>query len=202
VTRSPLLVALLLLAACGTVPPIPGVGPTLTVPVPTVRPVTTSTPAPDPMLEVIPYTGRVTAVHGWPTACVARQPRVAPDPGCTPGSVTSTDEKTVCSPAYAARPRPYTAAAKTRLMKAYGVPPADRDITELDHLIERSLGGSDDVSNLWPQVSDLPNAGWHNSKDTVEQKVWHAVCVEHRKTLAQAQAAMRSWTGAVAVLGL
>lgn len=131
-------------------------------------------------------------------ACFARLRGQLPDPGCTPGSVGSTDVNEVCVPRFASQRRPadrYTRQAKTTAMLAYRIPLTDAPRVEYDHLIPLSLGGSNDTSNLWPQVSDLSLADERNTKDDVEYKLWRAVCVTRTVRLDQAQLQMaRDWT--------
>jgi hypothetical protein len=129
---------------------------------------------------------------------------------CTPGSVRSDIdpshlELTVCKPGWSASVRPPTAETdrlKTEAMAAYGVPAAQRRVTELDHLEPEVLGGSSDVTNLWPEVSDEPGKGTHNSKDELEVRMHAAVC-QGKVSLQDAQAAFASnWTTVAQALGL
>lgn len=78
-------------------------------------------------------------------------------------------------------------------MSAYGV----TGVNELDHLVPLELGGSSDVSNLWPEPGPIPNP-----KDRIENAVRRAVCAG-KVPLALAQHAMAAdWTTAERVLGL
>jgi hypothetical protein len=87
-------------------------------------------------------------------------------------------------------------------MRAYGEPASLRPTVELDHLIPLELGGANDVSNLWPEVSDEPGQGFRNSKDKVENDLKSAVCA-HRIAIADAQNAIATnWTTAESKLGL
>mgnify|MGYP003910840855 CR=1 FL=1 len=118
----------------------------------------------------------------------------------------STDANTVCVPRFSSQRRPsvrYTDPVKTAAMLAYRIPTSDRKRTELDHLVPLELGGSNDVSNLWPQISDLSLVDEHNSKDQVENRIKLAVCRDHKVTLVAAQEALaRDWTAAEKFLGL
>jgi hypothetical protein len=87
-------------------------------------------------------------------------------------------------------------------MHAYGEPASLRPTVELDHLIPLELGGANDVSNLWPEISDEPGQGFRNSKDQVENDLKAAVCT-HRIAIADAQNAIATnWTTAEAKLGV
>lgn len=132
---------------------------------------------------------------------------------CTPGSVRSditqaTIDQTLCDSHWSTSsirpPKAETDALKTAVMRAYGVPASKRASTELDHAVPLELGGSDDVTNFWAQVSDIPNARppYRNTKDNVEGWLHDAVCA-HQVTLAAAQWAIAmNWHTAMTTLGL
>jgi hypothetical protein len=78
---------------------------------------------------------------------------------------------------------------------AYHIPGSAR--SELDHLVPLELGGSNDITNLWPELGKIPNP-----KDGVERALNHAVCAG-RVSLSAAQNAIASdWLTAEARLGL
>jgi hypothetical protein len=228
-TRSPLAAigatvtaigAALALAACGGasdpgLPPFP-------LKSPVIAPSTTATAAPaeptgqpDVTLAVFAYTDPPRITGRQAPACVARANGMLPDPACTPGSVAATadpgddpakaaDQAEVCNAGFESHHRPATVRRfRDAAMKAYRVPAGDLGRVEYDHLIPLSLGGSNDVTNLWPQVSDLPARGFRNSKDGVELRLWRAVCVDKKVALADVQRAFaRDWTAAEKFLGL
>jgi hypothetical protein len=146
--------------------------------------------------------GRVTGtLHGH---CFYRDGGRLPDPRCTPGSIDPAVTQanigsTICRSGYTKTVRPPE--AQTERLKfdvvypAYGDP--DSEKTELDHLVSLELGGSNDVTNLWPESPSTPNP-----KDKVENALNDAVC-SGRVTLAAAQAAIASdWLTAEQKLGL
>lgn len=180
------LVALAAVSACSTAPGPPAI----------VVPYTTTPPA---ALAVVDYTTPPRVTGSWPPTCRARG--VLPDPACTPGSVGPRTRAEVCATGFEKTERPSgTDAAKTKAMAAYGVSTADRARTELDHLVPLSLGGSNDATNLWPEVSDIPSGGFRNTKDDVERKILAAVCT-NGLPLDRAQAAMaHDWTTALSTL--
>lgn len=114
---------------------------------------------------------------------------IRPDPTLTPGVVASTDEAEICGivdgKTYSQRHRMTTAAMKAEVFKRYGIQKDGRS-WEVDHRVELSLGGADDVRNLWPQE------GWQHpsfhDKDRLEDRVWRMVCKEHSMSLAEGQA--------------
>lgn len=166
------------------------------------------------VLTITPNGNHVTG-EPYPSICVRPEGAdpTLPVRTCTPGSVRSditqdTINQTLCNSAWSTRtirpPQNETDALKTEVMHAYGVAPKLRTKTELDHDVPLELGGSDDVTNFWPQVSDLPNANppYRNSKDDIEGWLHSAVCA-HQVTLAAAQWAIAmNWHTAMETLGL
>lgn len=124
-----------------------------------------------------------------------------PDPRCTPGSydpavtqanlsttlcvrhVSSTGKVTYDLSAAWLAGRPPTAqtddAKFNTVDPAYGIPVTVKG--ELDHLVAREIGGSNDISNLWLEAGSIPNP-----KDAVENASHQAVCAG-QMTLAVAQ---------------
>jgi hypothetical protein len=165
---------------------------------------------------IIAPTAHVTGTY--PARCVrgvADDPRL-PVMSCTPGSVRSditdaTKAATICNPHWSTStiraPKAETDRLKTIAMAAYGVPASARSTTELDHDVPLWLGGSNDVSNLWAERSDLAGQGFRNSKDNVETRLHSAVCGRipgmRPVPLRDAQVAIaRDWVTAEAVLGI
>lgn len=136
--------------------------------------------------------------------CHFRDGGQLPDPKCTPGSVdpaiTQADiGSTICRSGYTSKVRPpesETGRAKFDVTyPAYHVPGGDT--SELDHLVSLELGGSNDITNLWPEVGTVPNP-----KDKVENALRRAVC-DGKVSLRAAQRAIASdWMTAEARLGL
>lgn len=173
--RSGLFLALGILAGCASSPG----GPT--------APVTT---------HGMPVTGggrvtySVTLHHGQ---CHARG--VLPDPRCTPGGTDpevtqATIRTTICTRGWTARVRPPAAdtdSAKYQVAyPAYGIPAGTAG--ELDHLIPLELGGSSDITNLWPEPGPVPNA-----KDAVENDLRADVCAGELSLAAARQAIAANW---------
>lgn len=133
---------------------------------------------------------------------------VLPDPGCTPGAVDPAVTQanigsTICKKGWTATvraPEDQTQAFKKVSLAAYGQ--SYSRLTELDHFIPLELGGSNTVSNLWPELNDATATSVNNPKDGVEDSLNRAVC-RHQVTLHAAQSAMATnWTTAKQVLGL
>jgi hypothetical protein len=131
-----------------------------------------------------------------------------PDPACTPGAVDPAVTQnnlasTICKSGYTTTvraPASDTNKAKARSLTQYGQSRAAS--TEYDHLVSLQLGGTNAVSNLWPEPNRAGAPGTTNPKDAVETKLNRAVC-SHRVTLAAAQKAIaRDWVTAAKNLGL
>ena len=92
-----------------------------------------------------------------------------PRPEVTPGAVIPSAEG-VCTTSYNPR-RELTAAAKRRVLAAYGFDPATI-VAEWDHLVARWAGGTSTSSNVWPQVWPAMK----RKKDLLEVRLYVAVC--------------------------
>jgi hypothetical protein len=118
----------------------------------------------------------------------------APIPALTPGAVFAQVTRVqVCVPGYAASVRHVSPAEKMQVFARYHAHDAPRTY-EVDHLIALELGGSNEITNLWPE----PLTGPYGAlvKDKVENSLHDAVCTG-TITLADAQrvsaAAWWSW---------
>lgn len=131
-----------------------------------------------------------------------------PDPACTPGAIDPavTQENigsTICKSGYTTTvraPASDTDKVKAQSLTQYGQTRVSS--TEFDHLISLQLGGTNAVSNLWPEPNRANAPGTTNPKDAVETQLNKAVCT-HKVTLAAAQKAIAAnWVTAVKDLGL
>lgn len=119
-----------------------------------------------------------------PSATRASAPKVdLPNRTLTPGSRFAVSPTQVCRSGYAASVRNVPSSEATLVYARYHarhVPYA----LEVDHLISLELGGSNAISNLWPE----PYAGaWGaRTKDRLENKLHSLVC-SGQLTLASAQ---------------
>jgi len=115
-----------------------------------------------------------------------------PDYQCTPGAVLKVTQKEVCKKGYAKSVRDVKYATKKEVLKKYGIKNYGKGRYEIDHLISLELGGSNDISNLWPERAE-PRPGFHE-KDKVENYLHKEVC-EGRMTLKEAQELIaHNWT--------
>jgi hypothetical protein len=94
-----------------------------------------------------------------------------PDPKLTPGVVRPISAKTICETTWHLDRRHVTEAMKAEVYRSYGAKKVKGKCCEVDHRVPRSIGGADDMRNLWPQL-------WAEAKpkDRLEVKVGRAIC--------------------------
>lgn len=107
-----------------------------------------------------------------------------PDSSCTPGAVLTIDKATICKTGYTKTVRDVSTATKKKVFKEYGIAWSSRSNYEVDHLISLELGGSNDISNLWPESYKIKNGA--TSKDQYENYLHKQVC-NGSMTVAEAQ---------------
>jgi hypothetical protein len=114
---------------------------------------------------------------------------VYPNPQITPGATRQVTENEVCVKGYAGDTRNVTDSEKKQVFDRYGIDWQYHSYFEVDHFISLELGGSNDVTNLWPE----PYEGLFNAhmKDLVENFLHQEVC-SGKLTLLQAQQAITS----------
>jgi hypothetical protein len=130
--------------------------------------------------------------HGAPGSCTVRGK--LPDPSCTPGAVNAKiTPADLCPTLGKAVTRSVSQSTKDDVRFAYN----DDKAGEIDHLISLELGGSNDISNLWPEDGKIPNP-----KDAVENRLHKWVCsgstpkVQASRLHAAQQAIRTDWTTA------
>jgi hypothetical protein len=98
-----------------------------------------------------------------------------PDKSCTPGAIfaTATKDK-ICISGYSSSVRNVSESTKGAVYREYGITSHTSGQYEVDHLISLELGGSNDISNLWPEPAS-PVPGFHE-KDKVENELHSKVC--------------------------
>ncbi|HEV2654453.1 MAG TPA: HNH endonuclease signature motif containing protein [Ktedonobacteraceae bacterium] len=98
-----------------------------------------------------------------------------PDSACTPGAIITTATKAeICQPGYSRSVRNVPTSVKNQAYAEYGITHHSTGQYEVDHLISLELGGSNDISNLWPELAS-PKPGFHE-KDKVENYLHDQVC--------------------------
>jgi hypothetical protein len=113
-----------------------------------------------------------------------------PDPALTPGATfNDVTADQVCAAGYSASVRDVTAADRAQVYEEYGLvdaPGAD----EVDHFVPLELGGSNDITNLWPEPYTAPGA---DEKDRVENYLHGQVCSGVRSLSVAQQMIMADW---------
>jgi hypothetical protein len=97
------------------------------------------------------------------------------DQACTPGDILPNATKAdICQSGYASSVRNVTTAEKDQVYAEYGIRSRTSGEYEVDHLVSLELGGSNNISNLWPEAAS-PKPGFHE-KDKVENYLHDQVC--------------------------
>ena len=101
--------------------------------------------------------------------------RLYPDPKLTPGAILTTDASKLCTPGYSSTVRNVSTATKKQVYVEYGLSyPQPAGSYEVDHFISLELGGSNDITNLWPEPAS-PTPGFHQ-KDQFENFEHEQIC--------------------------
>jgi hypothetical protein len=107
----------------------------------------------------------------------------SPDHRLTPGAHFAVGTATICVPGYSARVRNVPESLKDRAYARYGIKRISYAY-EVDHLVSLELGGSNAITNVWPEHYD---GQWGaRSKDRLENKL-HALVCAGQLSLASAQ---------------
>lgn len=95
-----------------------------------------------------------------------------PNPKLTPGDIRSRDRKAICAPGYIKSVGKTPQTSREKAYSLYGI--KRRKDFEIDHLVSKGLGGSNDIKNLYPQ----PFGGVWNvqKKDQLENLLHRLVC--------------------------
>ena len=100
---------------------------------------------------------------------------VNPDPACTPGDILPQATKAkICVSGYTQTVRNVPDSVKQAVYAEYGIQTRTSGQYEVDHFVSLELGGSNDISNLWPEPAS-PAPGFHE-KDKVENYLHDQVC--------------------------
>ena len=114
----------------------------------------------------------------------------------TGGSVRTVKPDEACGHAREHR-GPMFSARRDEVLKRYGLPPGTHPDYEIDHLIPLCLGGSDDLSNLWPQPRRSIEEKWNaEAKDRLERLICNMVCDGQINIAAAQEAFATDWIAA------
>jgi hypothetical protein len=102
-------------------------------------------------------------------------PPLRPDPQLTPGATLEVTTADMCVPGYTKKVRDVPDPVKRQVYAAYGIQNPAPHAYEIDHLIPLELGGSNAVTNLWPQ--SYQTQPWNaRVKDRLENELHRLVC--------------------------
>jgi hypothetical protein len=108
-----------------------------------------------------------------------------PDPACTPGDVFLAGTKDqICTPGYSTSVRNVSESEREAVYAEYGIFSRTAGEYEVDHFVPLELGGSNDISNLFPEAAS-PKPGFHE-KDEVANYLHEQMC-SGAVTLSEAQ---------------
>ena len=122
------------------------------------------------------------SVQAKTSDCVANQ--ALPDNACTPGAVLTTDTSVICKSGYTKTVRNVPLTERKQVFAEYGIPYSQRGKYEVDHLISLEIGGSNDISNLWPEKVSITDGSL--VKDKLENYLHTQVCIS-KMTIQEAQ---------------
>ena len=75
-----------------------------------------------------------------------------PDPILTPGHVSDLPMEVVMNPGYAAANRRVPGWIRVKVFSRYGIGRKEWSFYDIDHLVPLSLGGTNELNNLWPHA--------------------------------------------------
>lgn len=153
-------------------------------------------------LKAFPASPHVTGTYPKECTLGSSNGHPVPDRSCTPGSVAA-GASALCTTATepAAPPSQELFSTMDAAQTAYGVRVSNGGAISLDHLVPLDLGGSNDISNLWPLPSkEDDRAG--REKAAVDATLNKAVCAGTIGLGAAQNALSINWTTATQVLGI
>lgn len=165
-------------------------------------------PTPYPTLNPTPYPTAIPTAKptSWPTLAPTARPtakptatpvsisRSKPKKRVTPGAVLSVTLQELCTPGYSDGVRHVTSAMKRKVFQRYGIVNPKKGQYEIDHLISLELGGSNAITNLWPQPY---NATWGaHQKDQLENELHDLVCSGQMDLATAQQTIANDWIAA------
>ncbi len=93
----------------------------------------------------------------------------------TPGAIHAIRIDDLCGNQDFDKDPPVSPSIQQAVFREYGVPVSSKDSYQVDYLISPTLGGTDDIRNLWPEPYSLTSWGAH-AKDDLEDHLHEMVC--------------------------
>ena len=182
-------VLILIVAAILYIMEKPSINTLATVPAGTSAPVTATQASGNAVQQPGPGEAPNWGVHTKTSGCQYTGDGKLPDPACTPGDLMKplVTKNQVCTSGYSSSVRSVTDSVKNAVYAEYGITSRASGQYEVDHFVSLELGGSNDISNLFPEPAS-PKPGFHE-KDKVENYLHDQVC-SGAMTLQTAQIAI------------
>jgi hypothetical protein len=99
----------------------------------------------------------------------------------------------ICTPGYSSRVRNVPESEKAAVYAEYGIPRTHYGRPyEVDHIVSLELGGSNDISNLYPEAASNPSPGFH-IKDKLENRLHALMCAKKMSLQAVQQRIASNW---------
>ncbi len=105
-----------------------------------------------------------------------------PNKDVTPGAILNTDLSKVCVSNYSKGVRDVSESLKKKVYKLYNVPVEQRGsyngvmVSKIDHLVPLSIGGANDITNLWPHYFNVPSGYGVLKKNKLENYIKVKMC--------------------------
>jgi hypothetical protein len=120
---------------------------------------------------------------------------ILPDSLITPGDTFPGALENICRKGYTKEVRNVSKATKEKVFKLYKITQHKQGEFEIDHLIPLTIGGNNNIKNLWPQ-SYLTEPWNAHKKDRLENRLRRLICTG-KITLQEAQYAIaHDWIAA------
>ena len=115
-----------------------------------------------------------------------------PDSHLTPGDILTSDKQKICAKGYIQSVGRTAESVKDQVYALHKI--SKKPTYEIDHLISKGLGGSNEIKNLYPQTRD---AVWNMAKKDQLENLLHRLVCEGKVNILTAQQEMRSdWISA------
>lgn len=161
-----------------TTPITPTTGSTKTIPTTTTAPATSPAATTTPTPLTAPGVGR-TMLLGPRSKTRGCHLGAEPDRRCSPGAYyAGLTKRVICSPSF----HPDTfgnvpESEKNAVEREYGLTARSYGSTlEIDHIVNGELGGSNDISNLFPERAVITGLAGYHVKDKLENRLHTMVC--------------------------
>lgn len=174
-------VVLFLAASCNTVPSQPPSQPVVGSATQTIQQTQPQEKNNQPVLTPQPVQPSY-GVQTKTSNCTANQP--LPDSACTPGAILTSDLTVICKSGYTQTVRNVPLSEREQVFAEYGISYDLHINYEVDHLISLELGGSNDISNLFPEPYNITYGA--RVKDKLENYLHSQIC-SGKMTVAEAQ---------------